>query len=332
MTEVLAVDIGYGYTKAMSPRGQVIVPSLVGPAETIRFESDIITLNGKGIALEVEGRGFFVGEQAELQSASRSQTLDVTRTGSTEQKALFYAVASELVRTTNDEVAVVTGLPVGDYDDRNKATLREMLVGPHVVKRQGKHTRRFGVRNVYTVPQAMGSLFTLVLDRRGKLVDGDLAGGRVGIVDVGTLTTNYVLVDRLRYVEVGSDSITTGTSEMLLKVAKDLKREHSLDWALQLGKVDQAVRGRAVEVYGDRVNITGLVDPHLEALADTIVSRARSLWGAGVDLKAVVVTGGGSLELAPYIRRAYPHTRTVGGDPQFANVTGYLRAGLRKFG
>jgi len=31
------------------------------------------------------------------------------------------------------------------------------------------------------------------------------------------------------------------------------------------------------------------------------------------------------------VRQAYPHTRTVGRDPQFANVTGYLRAGLRRF-
>jgi len=332
MTEILALDIGYGFTKGMTQRDQVLIPSLVGPAETIRFESDVIEANGQGIALEVDGRGFFVGEQAEVQSASASQTLDVTRTGSLEQKALFHAVASDLVKTTTEALAVVTGLPVGDFDARNKALLRDMLQGEHTVKRQGKHTRRFEVANVYTIPQAMGSLFALVLDRRGKLVDGDLASGRVGVMDVGTLTTNYVLIDRLRYVEMGSDSITTGTAEMLHKVAKDLKREYGLDWSLQLGKVDQAVRDRAVEVYGDRVNIAGLVEPHLEALADTIVSKPRTLWGAGVDLKAVLLTGGGSLELAPYVRKAYPHTRTVGGDPQFGNVTGYLRAGIRRFG
>jgi plasmid segregation protein ParM len=332
MTEILAVDIGYGYTKAMTPKSHTVLPSMVGPAETIRFESDIIAANGHGIAVEVDGRFFFVGEQAALQSASASQTLDVTRTGSTEQKALFYAVASDLVRTTTEQIVVVSGLPVADYDERNKKELRDMLKGEHVVARQGKRRRHFEVTNVYAIPQAVGTLFALVLDRRGTLVDSDLAGGRVGIVDIGTLTTNYVLVDRLRYVEVESDSITTGMSEMLQKVAKDLKRLHNLDWGLQLGKVDQAVRARAVEVYGDRVNIAGVIDPHLEALADTIVSKARSLWGSGVDLKAVVLTGGGSLELAPYVRRAYPHTRTAGGDPQFANVTGYLRAGLRRFG
>lgn len=332
MTEILAVDIGYGYTKGLTARGRVLIPSLVGPAEAIRFESDIIPENGKGIALEVNGRAFFVGEQAEVQSASRSQTLDVTRTGSTEQKALFYAVTSELVPTNVAQVAIVTGLPVADYDDRNKAMLREMLTGAHEVKRQGKRARRFEVSNTYTLPQAFGSLFALVLDRRGKLIDGDLAAGRVGLVDVGTHTTNFILVDRLRYVEVGSDSITTGMAELLQKVAKDLKREHGLDWSLHLGKVDLAVRARAVEVYGAPVNIAGLVHPHMEALADTIISKARTLWGPAADLRAIVLTGGGSHELAPYVRKAYVHTRTVGGDPQFANCVGYLRAGLRRFG
>jgi plasmid segregation protein ParM len=282
--------------------------------------------------VEVDGRAFFVGDLAELQSYSASQTLDVTRTGSIEQKALFYAVASDLVKTTAERVTVVTGLPVGDYDERNKAALRSMLVGEHEVKREGKHTRLFEVVSVNAMPQAIGSLYALVLDRRGGMADGDLADGRVGIVDVGTLTTNYILSDRLRYVETGSDSITTGMSETLTKLAKDLKREYGLDWALHLRKVDEAARARKVELAGVWTNIVHLVDPHLEALADTIISKARSLWGAGVDLRAVVLTGGGSHELAPFIRKAYQHTRTVAGDPQLANVTGYLRAGLRHLG
>jgi len=333
MAEVLAVDIGYGWSKGLTLHAQpALIPSLVGPAEAIRYESDVILANGHGIAVEVGGRWYFVGEQAELQSASRSQTLDVTRTGSVEQKALFYALASELLPTNVDRVAVVSGLPVADYDDKHKATLRDMLKGTHTVKRQGKRERCFDVVGVHTMPQAMGSLFALVLDRRGQLVDGDLAAGRVGIVDVGTLTTNYILVDRLRYVEVDSDSITSGMSESLQKIAKDLKRDYGFDWTLQLGKVDRAVRARTVEPFGDPVNISHLVDPHLAELAETIVSHARSLWSAGVELKAVVLTGGGSLEMAPYFRKVYPHVRMVGGDPQFANVTGYLRAGLRKFG
>jgi len=334
MTSILAVDMGYGYTKAVADTSQrFITPSLVGPSESIRFESDVVKANGSAIEVHVDGRRFFVGEQAELQSASASQTLDATRTGSLEQKALFYAVASELVGTKDNALSIITGLPVADFDERNKALLCAMLEGPHIIERTGKHQRAFTVENVYTLPQAMGSLFTLVLDKKGKLVDGDLAAGRVAILDVGMLTTNLIMVDRLRYVETGSDSITVGMGEALGKIAKDLKRQHSLDWTLQMSRVDRAVRARHVEVYDERVDISDMVDKHLTAIGDVIISKARSLWGAGADLKAVIVTGGGARELTTHVERAYPHTRQMGaGDPQFGNVVGYLRAGLRRFG
>ena len=332
MSELLAVDIGHGFTKAVVPSAQpLVIPSVVGPAEAVRFESDL-SQDGRGICLEVDGRSYFIGEQALLQSASTSQTLDPTRTGSVEQKTLFYAVASELVKTTTSVVTVLTGLPVGDFDDRNKALLRDMLRGEHTVRRQGKHTRTFTVKAVHILPQGVGSLYALVLDRRGQVRNIDLAGGRVGIVDVGTLTTNYILADRLRYVEAGSVSIPSGMSEFLVKVAKDLKREHGLDWTLQLSRVDEAVRARSVELFGETVKISDLVQPHLDALADTVISKARSLWGSGTELRAVVLSGGGSVELAPYFQRVYRHVRSGSDTPQLDNVTGYLLAGLRRYG
>lgn len=331
-TDLLAIDIGYGYTKAMTHRERVIFPSMVGPAEQIRFESDMMANNGNGITLEVDGRRYFVGERAALQSASASQTLATARTGSVEQTVLFHAAASDLVRTTADHVIVVTGLPVADFDERKKAALEEVFLGrEHLVQREGKHRRRFRVTNLYIVPQAFGSLFSLVLNRRGKAENGDLTQGRVGIVDVGTFTTNFILADRLRYVESGSDSITSGMSEMLGKTAKDLKREFDLDWIGQLGRVDHAVRDRSVEVYGEQVDIATIVDHHLNDLGQTIVSKALSLWDYGADLKAVIVTGGGSLEITRYLQAVYPHAQRVAGDPQFANVEGFLRAGLRRF-
>jgi plasmid segregation protein ParM len=333
MTEVLAIDVGHGYTKAMTARKQKMILSQVGPAEHVRFESDVAA-PGQGVVLEADGRWFSVGEEAELQSASAAQTLSIARTGSVEQKALFYAAASEVLRPATEKVVVVTGLPVLDYDDGNKAALRDMLRGEHVVNRRGRgrRQRRFTVTDVHIVPQAFGSYYALVLDRHGQLVNSDLPGGRVGIIDVGMYTTNFILADQLRYVEMESGSITTGMGETLQKVARDLQREHKLNWGQKLGKVDRAVRERAVEVKGARVNIAGMVDGHLASLADSIISQAQTLWGGGEDLRAVILTGGGSLELAPYVRKAYPHTRTVGGDPQFANVIGFLRAGLRRLG
>lgn len=334
--QVMGLDIGYGYTKAIAQEtGSIVIPSTIGPAERIRFEDDLISENGNGIALEVDGRPLFVGELAQLQSASAWQTLDDTRTGGLEQKALFYAAASVLIRTTTEEVIVVTGLPVGDYNERNRVRLADMLEGEHEVTRQGKHARQFVVHHANVLPQAIGALYSLVLDRNGNLADGELAAGVVGLIDVGTLTTNFIRCDRLRYVESGSDSINSGTSEILTRIAKDLRTEYGLDWALQLGRVDQAVRERSVLVRNQPQDISGIVTYHFENLAATVISKARSLWGGGADLKAVVVTGGGSYELLLHVKRAYggasSFVRTA-DNAQHANAIGFLRAGLRRFG
>ncbi len=326
---ILGTDMGYGFTKGMTDRARAIFRSMVSPAEDVRFESDLH--KDGAISVRVNGRWRFVGDYASLQSDSTAQTLDPTRTGSDEQLSLFYAAASELIQTNEPDVAVVTGLPVADFDERNKARLREMLSGDHVVERSGKKTRRFTIGGVYLVPQAIGALFAHVLDKRGQIADSDLAAGRVGIIDVGTLTTNFCLADNLRYVESASSSIPAGMSGVLIKIAKDLKRDHGLDWALHLDRVDYAVRARSVELFGQDVPIDDIVDAHMRELAETVIAKARSLWSSGADLRAVVLTGGGAFALDRYIRLAYPHVRT-GADPQWSNVTGYLRAGLRRFG
>ena len=69
----VGVDIGYGYTKAVGEATQVVFPSVVGKAERIRYENDLLDDHGaygeSGIALITEEGDRFVGELALLQSA-----------------------------------------------------------------------------------------------------------------------------------------------------------------------------------------------------------------------------------------------------------------------
>ncbi len=331
---VLAIDIGYGYTKAMvqgQPAWQCL--STVGPAVDVRYEGDVVT-NGHEMTVKVDDRWYFVGKRALEQAPNARQTLAVTKVGGVEQKAQFYAAAGELMKTTVDEVAVITGLPVADYTPEKKDLLREMLLGHHIVERPRKWAREFDVIDVHVLPQGIGALYAMALDRRGRLsqANRDLFQGVVGIVDIGWLTTNLILTEELRFVEKGSTSITAGIGRVLRGLGKDLKRDYDLEWTLQLGRLDQAVREGEVEVYGERVDISHLVEPYLEDVAEAIMAAAQSVpgWGGGAGLKAVVLTGGGSHLLGEYVQRVYPHTRSSSERPELDNVTGYLRAGLRR--
>jgi plasmid segregation protein ParM len=321
---------------------------------------------GGEIALITEDGDHFVGELALLQSRVQWTLLDRSRVEDPSARLLFLAALSELVgdspplnpprgaggeeerqapqtgaRSSPSPVVcteegwggchrfrIVTGLPVNWYADRDKVL--EQLAGKHIVRRvNGRQiVQRFTIDEVLVVPQPFGSLFDAILGPGGQIVDQDLAQGRVGVIDVGTYTTDYVLVDRLRYVERGSGTLASAMSRAYQLIGRSLLDTFGLD--LRLHQVDRAVRDGQVTVFGEERNIDWLVDPVLDALSQEVLAEAGTLWGDGRDLKAVLVTGGGAMALGERIRRRYAHARVL-PDAAMANVNGFHKYGLRKW-
>jgi plasmid segregation protein ParM len=331
---IVGVDIGYGYTKAVGEATQVVFPSIVGKAERIRYENDVHHQLGShaepGIALVTEEGDRFVGELALLQSRVQWTLLDRSRVEDPSARLLFLAALSELAG--EDKAAqpyrVVTGLPVKWYDDRAKVI--EQLQGKHIVKRVNGHkfVQRFSVADVLVVPQPFGSLFSAILGADGQITDQGMARGRLGVIDIGTFTTDYVLVDSLRYVERGSGSISTGMSKGYELVGRSLLDSFGLD--LRMHEVDRVVREGEVTLFGEKRSVDWLVDPVFDVLAQEILAHAGTLWGDGRDLQAILVTGGGAIALGERICRRYPHAQIL-GDAPMANVRGFRKYGLRKW-
>jgi hypothetical protein len=96
---------------------------------------------------------------------------------------LFLAALSELTPATVADVALVTGLPVAFYDDKEKVTAR--LVGEHRVQREGRRAQVLRVTAARVIPQPFGALLAAVLDDRGAIGDVTLAKAAVGVIDVG---------------------------------------------------------------------------------------------------------------------------------------------------
>jgi plasmid segregation protein ParM len=331
---------------------------VVGKAERVRYESDLRRLGTGGgvrspeIALVTEQGGHFVGELALLQSRVQWTLLDRSRVEDPSARLLFLAALTEMAenwpplnpprmptadgRTHEGEgqgggpsFHVVTGLPVNWYADRDKVV--EQLSGRHVVRRvNGRQiVHRFTVDRVLVVPQPFGSLFEAILDPQGQIVDEDLAQGRLAVIDVGTYTTDYVLVDRLRYVERGSGTIATAMSKAYQLIGRSILDTYGLE--LRMHQVDRAVREGQVTVFGERRSVDWLADPVLDAVAQEVLAEAGTLWGDGRDLKAILVTGGGAMALGERIGRRYAHARVL-RDAALANVNGFYKYGQRKWG
>jgi plasmid segregation protein ParM len=329
---IIGIDLGYGHVKAIAENGQTVCfPSLVAPAESIRFKADVgasVAANGLTLYDTTEG-DLFIGELAARQGrpgAVRSPR-DRDRVADPIVTHLADAAFAKLLSGMDYvRASIVTGLPVDFY--RDAIQLADHLRGQHLAETD-ERSIVVDVEDVLVVPQPFGALLSILLDERGKLMAdvAHLAQGRVAVLDVGQFTTDLILVDSLEYIEAGSASLEVGVSTALEMLRKVLLDEHRISY--EPHELEVAIRRGWLVIDGQTVHLNGLAGDHLSTIAQSVEARARTLWNIGT-LSAIVLAGGGALALKdwlkPYFRQAL-----YAPDAAMANVTGFLRYGLRRW-
>ena len=132
--EILGIDIGFGFTKATSGSQDLLFKSLLGEATDIQFREQMLPGGMSGedhLQVEVDGKGYFIGELAERQSNVRFFTLDQGQFISKFAKVLALTATARLVKGFIP-VNLVTGLPIGAYR-KHKDELARLLAGEHKV-------------------------------------------------------------------------------------------------------------------------------------------------------------------------------------------------------
>ncbi len=321
---ILSIDIGYGYTKGAGPDDlRFSFPSVIGTAEDIRFAADLIR-GGEELPIKYGDSRFFYGDQAVLQSRIQSTIFDRSRVRDHTYKMLFVASLVELSKVMPDvhRLNVVTGLPVDFFGDRPEVI--QSFEGAYRIT--ASHTLEFIVDSVVVVPQPFGSLFRELLSENGKISNSDIERGQVGIIDIGTFTTDFIVAYELRYIQRLSGSARVGWSKVINQVQQALGDQYMLE--LTPNEVDRAVQSQEVRVRGEPVSLQPLIEPAITDLETAVIARARDLWGSGTHLDLILVTGGGGPHLYEAIHDVYPHA-TLLEDAFWANAEGYYRFGQR---
>jgi len=326
---VSGLDIGYGYTKAVSGEKNTIFPSVIGDAPEIAYHSDLVSSRGHCTKYTVDSKSWFVGDDALLQSKQQVSPFARERVDSETLDVLLCAALNALGVGSGEQVVLVTGLPVSWYTDRPR--LAKRLLGHKLFQVDGEW-RHFHVHDVAVVPQPFGAFFRSILGPAGHIVNSLLARGRVAVVDVGMYTTDYALSDGLTYVEKGSGSIPLAMSSVYDLMAREIKQQ----WGLEMSphQVDRACRSGEIRIRGQSHAVQQLLESALDQVWDSLQGKAFELWGDGLDLDAVVVAGGGAAYFGSRLEAMYPQvTRANGnGDPGLANCEGFYRYAVRKFG
>lgn len=324
MSKILGLDIGYGYSKATDGAQAVIFPSVAGDATRADFDNDVIKA-GSGRVITLDGQEWFYGVHAQKHSRNPLALFARERTEQRDlMRLLLCAALAEL--DVQGSIVLCTGLPVGWFADKDE--LESLLLGPHVFKVE-EQPRTVFVTQVATVPQPFGSFFDQILDDEGRIINAPFARGKVGVLDVGTFTCDLALSDGLEYIAKSSGSRTVAMSTVWRQVRDGIKERYGLDYDLH--RIDRLMRnGDTVTVQGHDRDISNLIQPAIDAMAQQVLAFARDRWGNALDFKRIILTGGGALYLEDAVRAVYPHTLVL-PEPHTGNLRGFYKYAVRKF-
>ncbi len=333
--QILGIDVGFGFTKATDGKETVVFKSIYGDATEIQFWVDFQDRSlTEYFHVTMDGKSYFVGDLAEQQSDVVSFTLDQDRMIADFVRLFALTVAGLFHK--NDEAGeaplrIVSGLPVGffkQYQDRFK----EALKGRHTITYHSpdgsRITKKFVVDAVQLLPQPMGSVLNLLMDGTGQITDTELARQKIGVVDIGFRTTDYTVIDRLRYIERSSRTMDSGIAKAFAVIANKLREKSGVN--VELYRLFEAVRKGTIKMRGQGFNFAKIRDQIYAQLATTIAGDMDRLWAGDWDIDTIVLTGGGCQDLATHLQPLITgNIRTAPNlhDPRLSNVEGYLKYG-----
>ena len=327
--ETLGIDVGFGFTKASNGDERVLFKSILGDYSDIQFSSELEDSSStQNLHVTIEDKAYFVGDLAEQQSSFRQFTLDQNKL-LTDFVQVLALTAAGLCTAETQPLNIVSGLPVA-YFKQDAKKFKELLTGSHQIifhKRGGsKNTRKIQINNVKMVPQPLGSLMNILMDENGKIIDRQLARKKVGIVDIGFRTTDFILCDELKYIDRGSSTVKNGISSCFSIIADKLRQQSGVN--VELYRLYKAVRKGNIKIKGSEYSLANLRDKVYAHSATKLANEINRLWADDWDIDSIVLTGGGSMELCSYLQPLIEgHVLPVdtNSDARCNNVLGYLK-------
>lgn len=329
MTHLVAIDAGYGFTKAVGPTGRrALFPSVVGSPEDAGFRhmfGDLDTNGRMKIKHQPEGtvEEIIIDRQVGVEAIQQSEVSWSTQARKRADKDLFALVGAAMFKLGIEGNAyLVVGLPVDYYPEAQM--LIKMLKGYWQVN--GKETV---VRRVAVLPQPVGTLYHIGLDMNGNLKDEGLLKDTFGVVDIGTHTTDGVVFREQVYQGNLRFTVTSACGALLEAIALHLNDKFYLDVAPH--SLDRELRQKFAAHAGIREDLTRVIRQAVDVHGERILSVMDTRWGRVLGINRLVLTGGGAYYFDKVIEARYSHIQTV-IEPEWANVLGFRKFAQWVFG
>ncbi|RDV81789.1 ParM/StbA family protein [Ammonifex thiophilus] len=324
----VAVDIGYGFTKAVSSSGgKVCFPSAVAPVP-LDLLAGALGRQGPGHRLRVRYLSGKVGERVVGEAALRGTAAVTTLNREKPEDlhdwcllAAVYLAGGGGAGQFPEPVDLAVGLPLAYYRSQRDA-LRERLLRLRAwVSVDGGEERCVSFSRVLVLPQGAGAV--------AAFPDLLPPSGLVGVVDVGEYTTDYLVLEARGRGEFVPLLRACGSAEVGAHLVREAVAAAYLEKTgatLPRNLVAAAVREGRAPFRGKEVDLSAEVELALRDAARAVAQAVLSAWKELADaLSATVLAGGGSLLLGRSLFPSFPGARLL-PDPVFANALGFLRA------
>lgn len=338
--EVVGLDLGCGFTKAVSGTTTDLFKSVIGPASERAFGDDL-ALSGpadrhREVALPVSGGRHFLGELAERESHSPRATLDADTFFDEFAPVLAPASLAWVFERDVEELGVVVGLPMAQFAD-HRERLTDALSGQHLVELYGRTggTQRVAitVTDVCVLPQPLGSALHLLLDDEGQVGNPEVFDKKIGVIDVGLHATGLTVAQRGDYSERASATAPSGLAAAYRVIAQRLRESSGVEVGAH--RLAAVLQEGSIRIHGTRYDLRRIAEQAYEELAASLAAFAEQHWREEWDLDLVLLTGGGGPLLAPWLAPALRGEVVLAdenADPRFANARGFSKYGRRLWG
>ncbi len=319
-------DLGNGYIKARSSTCQPIsYRAVISVVSDMLGNFNFDLSSNHDIVIRFEGKEYAIGETVENKGLTPVNISHRSRIETDYYRTLF---ASALVRTIRKscEPDVVLSLPPAAYWDRDR--LKQILAGTYKVELLGQNTLTYEIapNKIKVIPEGVGAVCLLVLDDHGRdrRMRSNLFTEPVGVIDIGTYTTDFIMLSKLKIVRRGCDSLQHALHDIHSKLRTYAQKA---GYDLDVYMVDQVLMQEYFMLQGVKHSFREQIPVWFGELVPAISGMVRTLWNGGDDVSEILLTGGGTLQTYDMLSMEFPHLSIVeeGVLPWLVNCEGAYR-------
>ena len=338
---IAGIDQGFGTFKISSGETNIKFPSIVGnPVSEFTKDAAIASFDEllNSLAIIYNGQTYYIGHNAIINTRNGKISLRQNK-ATDEQNKIKTMTALALLTNENQyeaEFDIIAGLPVLEYKNQ-KDKLYELFYNQgrpfEFVMKYGNSLvpKKIKCRNIKIVSQGEGAFYSYILDNTGNIITtrADNVSDTVMIVDIGYKTTDIVTMENGRYIEILSDQINNGVSQMHQEVLRLIMEEFNIK--KELKDIDNIVRNNSLFYSTKTYDMTNIIKKASEPFADSIIEALYTITNGDLgNIQMILLTGGGAELTFNYIKDNLKEIVKVDKlyNSEFSNSQGYFKYGM----